>query len=291
MKNGLNRRQLISTGMGAALALGAGKLAMAAARKPKMKIGLILYTIRDYLQDVKDIPKTLEKVKTIGYDAIELTNVPVDNNLAKILQDLELQAVSAHASWDDMLNRPQKAIDQYKEVGCHHLVVSSLPGEFPRNGQGFEEFAKKGSEVAARLAEAGMTFGYHNHSFEFQKFDGKTGQEIMFDSGDPNVFNFEIDTYWVQHGGADPAQWIEKVSGRVPTVHMKDMAMIPQEGEYHPQQVFAEVGEGNLNWPAILKACDQSEVQYCIVEQDRCLRDPMESIAISLKNMKSWGLS
>ena len=56
----------------------------------------------------------------------------------------------------------------------------------------------------------------------------------------------EIDTYWIQHGGGDPAAWIEKVAGRIPCVHLKDMAM-GADG----QQLMAEVGEGNLNWAAI----------------------------------------
>jgi len=63
------------------------------------------------------------------------------------------------------------------------------------------------------------------------------------------------------------------------------------EKEFHPKRVFAEVGEGNLNWPAILEASEAAKVQYYIVEQDTCQRDPMESIAISLRNMKSWGLA
>ncbi len=70
-----------------------------------------------------------------------------------------------------------------------------------------------------------------------------------------------------------------------PIVHMKDMII------HDGSQMFAPVGEGNLNWPAILKACKKADVKYHIVEQDRCLRDPFDCIASSLKNMKSWGLS
>jgi sugar phosphate isomerase/epimerase len=56
------------------------------------------------------------------------------------------------------------------------------------------------------------------------------------------------------------------------------------------KQIMAEVGEGNLNWPAILDACKTAGVEWYLVEQDVCQRDPFESLAISLRNMKSWGL-
>ena len=57
-----------------------------------------------------------------------------------------------------------------------------------------------------------------------------------------NIFNSELDTYWIQHGGGDPAAWIRKLKGRADIIHLKDMAM---DGR---TQLFAEVGEGNLNW-------------------------------------------
>jgi len=133
------------------------------------------------------------------------------------------------------------------------------------------------------LAEAGFVFVYHNHSFEFQKFDGKTGLEILYEESDPQVFFSEIDTYWVQHGGGDPADWIRRLKGRAPVVHFKDMVM-GKDG-----QMMAEVGEGNLNWPAIIEACDYAGVEWLIVEQDICQRDPFESLGISLKNLKAMG--
>ncbi len=157
------------------------------------------------------------------------------------------------------------------------------PNEY-RNKKGYAEFAKQASEIAHKLKEHGITYGYHNHSFEFVRYDGKTGQDILFETSDPQVFNFEIDTYWIQDGGASPSAWIRKVINRVPTVHMKDMIV------HNGGHMFAPVGEGNLDWPAILEANNAAGVKYYIVEQDRHLSDPLENIAASYRNMKSWGL-
>jgi sugar phosphate isomerase/epimerase len=51
------------------------------------------------------------------------------------------------------------------------------------------------------------------------------------------------------------------------------------------------VGEGNLNWPAILRACRQAGVEWHIIEQDICQRDPFESLEISLRNVKRMSLA
>ena len=291
MEKQLNRRNFIGTGLTGAIAMNIGAASVASAKKAKVKktsckIGLILYTLRDYLKTPDDIARTLEKVKKIGYDCVEITSCEAvsPTELSKILKQNELQAVSAHTGWGGISGDIQAVVDQNKAIGNSHIVVSSMPGEF-RNGEGYMKFAKLMSEAGVKLAEAGMTLGYHNHSFEFIKYNGRTGQEILITESDPKLFNFEIDTYWVQHGGADPASFINQVAGRAPTVHMKDMVMTDKG------QVYAEVGEGNLNWPAILKACKKAKSQYCIVEQDSCQRDPFESVAMSIRNMKSWGLS
>ncbi|MCB0030032.1 MAG: sugar phosphate isomerase/epimerase, partial [Anaerolineales bacterium] len=84
-----------------------------------------------------------------------------------------------------------------------------------------------------------------------------------------------LDTYWVQHGGADSVDWVHRLAGRMDVIHLKDMVI--QER----QQVMAEVGQGNLNWPGILAACAETGVAYAAVEQDICQRDPFESMAMS----------
>ena len=75
------------------------------------------------------------------------------------------------------------------------------------------------------------------------------------------------------------------MEGRSPVVHLKDMVI---QGDR--EQVMAEVGEGNLNWPAILDACRVAGAEVYAVEQDICQRDPFESLAISYQNLRAMGL-
>ncbi len=159
------------------------------------------------------------------------------------------------------------------------------------------------------MAADGLVFAYHNHSFELEKYDGKTGLDILISATSRSV-TFEIDTYWLQHGGADPAAWVAKLAGRVPLVHLKDMVVATDmharvdrisgesaddfekrvQSAKQPKPIMAEVGEGNMNWPAILQACGAAGVEWYIVEQDLCQRDPFESLTISLRNLHAMGI-
>jgi len=282
----INRRHFITASVAAGIAYQTRLQQAAASVKANgTQIGLILYTIRDLLKTEETIRKTMNQVREIGYQAVEITSVgsmPVPD-FAKLLKSLDMKAVSAHQGWDTLKNNLDKVIEDHKTMGCPHVVSPVTPNEY-RNKDGYAQFAKEASEIAHKLKEHGITYGYHNHSFEFVRYGDKTGQDILFENGDPQVFNLEIDTYWVQDGGANPAAWIRKAINRVPTVHMKDM--IVHDGG----RMFAPVGEGNLDWVSILEANNVAGVDYYIVEQDRHLGDPMENIATSYKNMKSWGL-
>jgi len=113
------------------------------------------------------------------------------------------------------------------------------------------------NQCANQLKPLGLSFGYHNHKIEFQKVEGRRILDILIEDTDPLV-TFELDTFWVQYGGADPAHYIRKVAGRIPLLHLKDLTIIED------QVIIAEVGEGNLNWEEIIKAARSSGVEWFI---------------------------
>ena len=244
-----------------------------------------LYTVRDFTNTPADIATTMKKVKQLGYDAVQCSALgTIDaHELKKIVDGEGLTICATHTDYDRMRDDPQAVIDEHNLWGCKHAAIGGLPQEY-RSAEGYARFAKEASEVAKRLAEGGLTFSYHNHSFELERFNGRTGLEILYEDSDPKYFNSELDTYWIQHGGGDPAAWIRKLRGRADIIHLKDMGMDDRT------QLFAEVGEGNLNWPAILDACKEAGVEWYIIEQDTCQRDPFESLGISLRNLKEMGL-
>lgn len=250
------------------------------------QIAAQLYTVREFAQTPKDLAETLKKVKDIGYDVVQVSGVcPIEySELKKMLDDTGIRVCATHIPYQKMADDPEKVIEEHYLIECKYPAIGGLPGEY-RNAEGYAKFAKEATEVGKKLAKGGLYFGYHNHSFELEKYGSRTGLQILYEESDPRYVKAEIDTYWIQHGGGDPAWWIEKLAGRIPLVHLKDMSI--RDGK----QIMAEVGEGNLNWPRILDACRKAGVEWYIVEQDTCERDPFESLAISLRNLKAMGVS
>lgn len=251
-----------------------------------MKVAAQLYTLREFLKTPEDIAQSLKKVKAIGYNAVQASGIgPIGDREFKELADREgLAIVATHVPYGDLRDNLDAVIEKHRIYDCKYVGLGGLPNDYRTSREGYSTFAKEASEIARKLKEAGLQFIYHNHDFEFVKFDGKTGMDILLEECDPAV-GFEIDVYWVQAGGADPIEWIHKVSGRMQVIHLKDMAVT-----FERKQRFAEVGEGNLNFRRILDACAETGVEWAPVEQDQCYdRDPFESLAISYKNLRELG--
>jgi len=253
---------------------------------PKERIALQLFTVRNLMKTAADATATLKKVKQIGYEGVELAGLgPLSaKEFAAVLKGEGLAAPGCHTD----LNRLQKdlpgLIDELKVLECSSATIAVMPDEF-RTAEGFCEFGRVMTKIAPDLLKAGITLGYHNHSFEFERFGNKPGLQLFYENSDPALVKAEIDTYWVQHGGADPADWITRMKGRLPLLHAKDMSI--RNSPNMMTQVFVEVGEGNLNWKRIIPACREAGVVWFTVEQDTCERDPLESAAISLRNLRA----
>jgi sugar phosphate isomerase/epimerase len=248
------------------------------------QIAAQLYTLRNFTQTLPEFEKAMRRVKSLGYSSVQVSAIgPIaSGDVARILKDLGLSCCATHASLERIQNDPHGLIDELKSWDCRYTAIG---GFFPQNpvSDDWYQFADEFNRAAGALKGSGVQLGYHNHSHELARFDGKTALQILIDRLDPSIF-FEIDTYWITHGGGDPAQWIGKVAGRIPCVHLKDMGVNSSR-----EQIMMEVGEGNLNWPAILQACESAGTEWYIVEQDTCYRDPFESLGVSLMNLKAMG--
>ncbi len=249
-----------------------------------------LYTIRQFAQTPGEFAESMQKISAIGYKAVQVSGIgPIPpGDVKRITDENGLTICNTHISYDLLVNNINEVIDQHRLWNCKHVAVGSMPVEYRGSEEGFRRFAADASKIGEQLARANLTFSYHNHSFEFIRFGKRTGLDIIFEESDPRYLKAELDTYWIQHGGGDPAAWVRRVKDRMPVVHLKDMA-VQTEG-WNVQQLMAEIGEGNLNWPEILSACKEANVEWYAVEQDVCQRDPFESLQISYQNLKAMGL-
>jgi sugar phosphate isomerase/epimerase len=239
-----------------------------------------LYTVRDQIKDPSRVGGVLGRLREIGYTAVEVAGLgPITaERFGQELALAELTACATHASLERLTGDLSAVAAECREWGCQYVVVPGLPNEY-RSGAGLKRFAREADALARDLQPFGLKLAYHNHSFELERWDGQTGLEALFDAAPAQTLLAELDTYWLQYGGANPVEWILRLKNRVPLVHLKDMAVVGGK------TVMAEVGEGNLDWARILHACRTAGTEWLVVEQDECLRDPMESLAISFSNL------
>ena len=258
---------------------------------PDSKIAVTLYNLREFCKTESDFASTLEKVAGMGYKAIQVSGVPLAPEIIrKHLDAAGLYCCATHESLDTISGDPKVIIDKLQTLGCDFTALGS-PG-----GSDFEVTSlEKISELADMfkrqgdiLGEAGIKLAYHNHSFEFAHVSGsrKTMLETFLDlTAGHNVYS-ELDVHWVARGGGSPAAWINKLAGRISVIHFKDFVIVDK------LPVFCEIGEGNLDWPEILKACEATGVRWYSIEQDRPFpgRDIFDSTRISIDNLRSWGV-
>ncbi len=251
------------------------------------QIAAQLFTLRNFCKTPADIATSLKKVKQIGFDAVQVSGMgKIDpKELSTILKGEGLACCATHIGMDRMKADPQAVADEHALWGCKYTAIGGF-GWSGMDSAAWSAFAKDYSAVSATLGKLGLAVGYHNHSHELVKYDGQTALDLLVKELDKSVW-MEIDTYWITHGGGDPIAWINKVAGRIPCIHLKDMAITPER-----KQLMAEVGEGNLNFPGILEAAKKAGTQWFIIEQDDCNgKDPFDCLATSLKNLKAMGLS
>lgn len=248
------------------------------------QVGAQLYTLRDHLKTPEDIKASLKKVADIGYQAVQVSGMgPIpEADLVALCQDNGLTICSTHESSDLILSDPQAVVTRLQALGCTHTAYP-----YPRVDMSTKEnilaFAKQLNDAGKVMREAGITLSYHNHAIEFQKFDGKTILDILFEETDPQYLEAELDLYWVQMGGGSPMTWINKVKGRQEVVHLKD-AGVPT-GEHVAK--FCEIGNGNLDWPELLPALEAAGTKWFVVEQDQCPADPFDSLAQSFRYLET----
>ena len=250
-----------------------------------MVLGAQLYTVRMYTQTEKDLRATLKKIADIGYKAVQISAIGSSISAEKVREicdSYSLKIVLTHTNPDRILNDTENVIREHNIMGCDYIGMGGMPEKY-RTAEWYEHFAMDYKEPMKKIAAEGKKFMYHNHNFEFEKIGGARLIDRLMSDFTPEEMGFTLDTYWVQAGGADVCQWIEKMSGWIPCVHLKDMAV------HGFQSVMAPVMEGNLNFDAILKACEKAGTKNILVEQDICEGSPFDCLQKSYNNLSTLG--
>ena len=215
-----------------------------------MKVGLILYSVRDEM--ARDAIACVKKVGELGYKFIETCNHTADLDsgigfgvpaaeLKRIFDGFGSKVVSAHIY--PIEKADLDAVIRYNhEVGNVNLVnPMSEFADYDDVMRACEAFNKTG----ALLRKEGLNYLYHNHNHEFRTIGGKTIMELLMENTDPENLMFELDTFWTMRAGLDPVEILKKMGSRVKLVHQKDFAwdslqainlngLTPEERELKP---------------------------------------------------------
>ena len=269
----------------------------------KFPIALQLYSVRDDM--AADFEGTLRKVKAMGYDGVEFAGL-FGRSAAEIkamLEEIGLEAVSAHVPYYDAVDDPEAVFSVYKEIGCKYVAVPYLTEERRPGTEGYPETVEGIRKMGEAAKKLGLVLLYHNHDFEFtSKIDGKYALDVLYETIPADLLQTEIDTCWVNVGGEDPADYVVKYTGRAPVVHLKDfyksgegkgklyeLIGIEDDGEAAESTFeFRPVGYGMQDFPKILAACETAGAQWVVVEQDNPSMDkfPLECAAMSIEYVK-----
>ncbi|MBA2482172.1 MAG: sugar phosphate isomerase/epimerase [Planctomycetes bacterium] len=243
------------------------------------QIALQLYTLRDRCATAADLATTIARVRKIGYTAVQISGVgPIpETEIVRICRGEGVAICATHEPGKTIVEEPQKVIDRLGALGCRHTAYPH-PHIKPTTLDEALAIAAQLDRAGEALRKAGMVLTYHNHALEFRKFGGRTWLDILYSETDPRNLQGEIDTYWVQTGGGDPVAWCRRLYRRLPLLHLKDYGIDDQN-----KPTMMEIGNGVLDWPAIISAADDAGTEWFIVEQDICPADPFDSITQSLR--------
>jgi sugar phosphate isomerase/epimerase len=254
----------------------------------KNGIGLQLWTVRNQLE--QDPKATLKAVSDAGYKQVELMSVLGSDEIVEIAKDLGMNVRSSFINWESVAapneNTPtiEEIIEKAKEFDLEYLVFGYIGRSARDTGDKLRAIADRANAAAEKVRMAGMKMSYHNHSFEFEKLDKRTGFEILMDGFDEQLINFELDVFWAAIGGWDPVETMKRLGKRVGQVHLKDlkpnMGIIYDEGKV-PEDAFQEVGDGIIDMKSIMEVAVANGVQQFHVEQDQS-PDPIVSIGQSI---------
>ena len=249
-----------------------------------MVIGAQTYTIRDYAQTEKDIYRSLKTIAEMGYTTVQISGLGSigPQKMKSFCDEFNLKIVLTHIPENRILNETDAVIDEHNIMNCDYIGLGAMSdryrGEVP---EWLDYFTEDFKEPARKIAAAGKLFMYHNHNFEFQKVNGKRLFDRLVENFSAKEMGFTLDTYWIQAAGADICDWVEKLHGRIPCVHLKDMDV----RGFTP--VMAPVGEGNINFQKVLKCMEKSGVKYLLVEQDICAESPFVCLKKSYDHLVS----
>jgi sugar phosphate isomerase/epimerase len=281
----MDRRDFVTATTTAALAA-TFRIPQSAFRNRLSRIGVQLYTVRDLMQ--KDVEGTLAAIAKIGYQEVEFAGffnrTPAD--IRAILERNGLAAPSGHVPFEAIDQGWDQVLDAAHTLGHRYVVVAWIDEKYRKDLDGWKRVADTLNRAGAACSKSNLTLAFHNHSYEFVPLPGgQLPYDVLLAATDAGVVKLEMDLFWITYGGQDPLAYFAKYPGRVPLVHVKDMAPKPRPDTL-PDSVMRSVGQGTIDWKKIFARAEQAGIKHYFVEHDSP-GDALGSITASYTYLKA----
>jgi len=262
----------------------------------KHNLSTNLYSLRFLSVSYAD---KVKKTREIGYQSIQ-SGLPPDDmglkNYKTLIDDLGIEICTFSGPLLSIPSSPKDLIDACHLFNCDEVMIGALPEEYREDYDSYMKGIDLFNTAARVLIKEGIYLSFHNHAQEFRKFNnGKRAIDLMFENFDPKASRFLLDTHWIQSGGGDIFQWMEKCKGRMKFLHVKDYRIAPANYNTNIGTVdkqFTQIGDGQLPWDLIIKKGLEVGIEAFIVEQDFTYDDePFDCMAQSFAKLKSLGLN
>ncbi|MDF2646971.1 MAG: xylose isomerase [Paenibacillus sp.] len=243
------------------------------------KLAIQLYTLRE--ECANNFPQVLRDLKQLGWAGVQMAGYHNydPEELASVIREQKLQTAGLHVGLGRITDELDELIKEARLFRTRDIICPSIPLE-SRTEAGYRNVKQLLGEAAVKLKQHGLRLSYHNHAFEFETaVEGESALEYLLNPSDDNLILAEIDVYWVKKAGLEPAAFIQRYAGRMPIIHLKDMSD-------DDEQIYAEIGTGSIDFRPILQWGEASGIEWYVVEQDTCRRDPMDCVMTSLTNLK-----
>jgi len=276
----MNRRTFIGTSIAATLAA-AAKPAWAADTAHSIdRVGVQLYTVRDAMKT--DFEGTIAKVAAVGYKEVEFAGYfgHSAKDVRAILDKNGLASPSVHVDYATVEMMWPQALETAHTVGQSYIICPWVDEKQRAEPSGWKRAADLFNRAGEASKKAGIQFGYHNHSFEFdpaESLGGKLPYDFLLAETDPKLVAMEMDLCWISVAGKDPLAYFEKYPGRFPLVHVKDwvkdassssgyQGAMGQSVKYGGR--MADVGQGSVDWKRIFAHSGKAGIKHYFVEND-----------------------
>lgn len=225
-----------------------------------------LYSSRNF----PPLGDTLKMLAKLGYKQVEgygglYANLDALDELKGQLAETGLHMTSGHIGLDMLEDESDRVLEIAKALDMKAIFCPAVgKDERVKDLAGWKEFGRRLAAAAKPYVAAGLEFGWHNHAFEFVTLeDGSVPMTHILEQA-PDL-SWEMDVAWVVKGGADPIAWIEKYADRITAAHVKDIAAA---GTCEDEDGWADVGQGTMDWPAIMAALRKTKAQLFVMEHD-----------------------